>query len=120
MSTVSPFEKAIYFTAPELYKPLKDKRVVQTIRSQMELRRHGWRVGDVVKIYFAGEQIGEGEIILIDKKKIRELTEEDALLGGFPDLSALLKRLRRYWRFFKDWMDREVYRIRWKWYGVSS
>ena len=61
-----------------------------TIRSRTNLRE-----GDEVYIHCGGRIIGKAKIVSVIRKRISELTEEEAKLDGFESLDELLKELEK-------------------------
>ncbi|MET1124855.1 MAG: ASCH domain-containing protein [Archaeoglobaceae archaeon] len=61
-----------------------------TIRKWVKLRE-----GDEVYVHSGGKIIGKARILSVEKKKIDELSEEDAILDGFSSREELLAELKR-------------------------
>ncbi len=64
------------------------KRV--TIRKRVNLK-----VGDEVYVHCGGEIIGKAKILEVEKKRVDELTDDDAKLDGFKNKDELIKELKR-------------------------
>jgi len=56
-----------------------------------------YRPGDVVLLYCGGLVLGRVRITHVERKKLIDLTEEDARADGFPNLRELLKALRQHY-----------------------
>lgn len=61
-----------------------------TIRLGYVIPKH-----DEVIIHSGGKPIAKAKIVGVEYKKVRELTDDDAKLDGFNNVSELLKELRR-------------------------
>ncbi len=53
------------------------------------------RVGDEVYVHCGGKIIGKAKITDIEKKKLEEITDEDAKLDGFQNREELLNELKK-------------------------
>ncbi|HII68149.1 MULTISPECIES: ASCH domain-containing protein [Thermococcus] len=62
--------------------------------------------GDEVLIHSAGYVLGKAKVKRVEKKKVFELTDEDAKLDGFKDKEELMKALREHYKNIKP--DAEV------------
>lgn len=56
-----------------------------------------YRPGDVVLVYCGGLVLGRVRITQVERKKLIDLTEEDARKDGFYSLQELLKALRQHY-----------------------
>ncbi len=63
-------------------------------RSTIRLKSN-YRVGEVVDIYVGTARVGRAVIKHIEKKRLSDLSDEDAKLDGFRDRSELLKELMK-------------------------
>lgn len=110
-------ESEIIFTLPELREKLLNKTVTQTIRSRTELTKHNFTVGSNVSVKWKNDFLGRARIVRVEPVRIRELTIEDARLGGFDSVDKLIKALKRFFgRLGKErfWVH-EVNRVRFQW-----
>lgn len=82
--------KHLEFKRKYLHPLLSGKKRL-TIRKRTNLRD-----GDEVYIHCGGKIIGKGRIISVRKKKISELTEEEAKLDGFESLDELMEELEKF------------------------
>ncbi len=64
-------------------------------RATIRKRISKLKEGDKVFVHCGGEIIGKARILSIEKKKIDEITDEDAILDGFNSRDELLNELRR-------------------------
>ncbi|HDI47183.1 MAG TPA: ASCH domain-containing protein [Candidatus Methanomethylia archaeon] len=67
-------------------------RKTSTIRVHTKLKK-----GDEVDITVNGRIIGAVKILNVEKKPLKELTDEDARKDGFKDKAALLKALYKHY-----------------------
>jgi len=69
-------------------------------RKKATIRRsaRGFKEGDLVYIHSGGYVIGKAIIKRIEKKRLGELTEEDARKDGFPSKKELVRALKRYYK----------------------
>lgn len=56
------------------------------------------KVGDEVELYAGGIWLGTAKIKGVEVKKVRKLTDEDALKDGFNSRDELVKTLKRIYR----------------------
>ncbi|MFQ5998686.1 MAG: ASCH domain-containing protein [Candidatus Bathyarchaeia archaeon] len=107
----------IVFTLQELQVRLQTKKITQTIRSKTQLNKHKWAVGSKVSVKWRNQLIGRVQVVLIETRKIRNLTEGDAELTGFDSREELLRALKRFFGRLGEtrFWENKVYRIRFKW-----
>lgn len=60
--------------------------------------RTNLRAGDEARIVAGGERIGIAEITGVTRKRVSDLTYNDAKRDGFSNLEDLLNALRRHYR----------------------
>ncbi|RLF05237.1 MAG: ASCH domain-containing protein [Thermoprotei archaeon] len=72
-----------------------------------------YRVGDTVLVYCGGLVLGRVRITGIERKKLIDLTEEDAKLDGFSSLYELLKALRQHYPNIRANTPVTVIRFEW-------
>lgn len=63
-------------------------------RSTIRLRS-SYRVGEIVEIYVGSARVGRAIIKHIEKKRLSDISDEDARIDGFKDRTELLKELMR-------------------------
>lgn len=63
--------------------------------------RTNLKVGDEAYLVVGGETIGVARITRIDRKRVSDLTNLDAVKDGFGSLSELLKALRKHYKSIK-------------------
>lgn len=63
-------------------------------RSTIRLRS-SYRVGEIVEIYVGSARVGRAIIKHIERKRLSEISDEDARIDGFKDRTELLKELMR-------------------------
>ncbi len=68
------------------------------------------RKGDIFIAHCGGKVIGKFKVVDIYIKKVKEITEEEARLDGFPSKEDLIKELKNYYRGIND--NKEVVIIR--------
>jgi hypothetical protein len=56
-----------------------------------------YRPGDIVLVYCGGLVLGRARILRVERKKLIDLTEEDARRDGFSSLQELLKALKQHY-----------------------
>lgn len=61
-----------------------------TIRNRTNLKE-----GDEVYVHCGGKIIGKAKIISVERKKVSELTDDDAKLDGFESVDKMLMEIRR-------------------------
>lgn len=69
----------------------------QTIRLSSSLKE-----GDKVEVVVGGKVLGIARITRVERKIIRELTDEDAKRDGFENLTQLIKALKRHYGKISD------------------
>ncbi|MDT7890123.1 MAG: ASCH domain-containing protein [Desulfurococcales archaeon] len=63
-------------------------------RSTIRLRS-SYKVGEVVDVYVGTARVGRAVIRHIERKRLSELSDEDARIDGFRDRAELLRELMR-------------------------
>lgn len=63
-------------------------------RSTIRLRS-SYRVGEIVEVYVGSARVGRAIIKHIEKKRLSDISDEDARIDGFKDRTELLKELMR-------------------------
>ncbi|MCC6014654.1 MAG: ASCH domain-containing protein [Desulfurococcaceae archaeon] len=81
--------RRMYFKA-EFKEDILSGRKTSTIRLNSDVK-----VGEVVEVVAGGEHVGYAVITGVRVKKVSQLTDEDALVDGFPNREELLRALRR-------------------------
>jgi len=56
-----------------------------------------YKPGDVVLVYCGGLVLGRAKILRVERRKLIDLTEEDARRDGFSSLRELLKALKQHY-----------------------
>lgn len=99
---------ALGFT--KLLDKLLDGTKTQTIRKP---RKHPLKVGDVLYIFWKMrtkqcKKLGDAKITKIERKRFKEITEEDAILDGFPRLLDFQRAFATMHRdiLYTDFADR--------------
>ncbi|PWI49529.1 hypothetical protein CEE45_01680 [Candidatus Heimdallarchaeota archaeon B3_Heim] len=67
-------------------------RIPRKVPKNWKTKEKVWDVGDVLHVYVL-EKLGEGKITSITKKKLRDITLEDAQKDGFPSIEECQKCL---------------------------
>ena len=88
----------------EYGKMILSGRKITTIRRSTNLRP-----GDIVELIAGGESCGYAKVLSVKKKKVSELSDEDAVRDGFKDIKELIKALKKHYHKIKPEM--EVYII---------
>jgi hypothetical protein len=100
---------------------LKAHQVTQTIRGPSSrivkaFLEQTTATGLPMIVWLDSDLAGMARIEAIEAKKWSELTEEDAVRGGFPDLIDLKKALVRAGYRFKPLDSYPLYRVRFGWF----
>ncbi len=82
--------KHLEFSGTYRYLLLSGKKKA-TIRKKISKLKEG----DVVFVHCGGEIIGKAKITSIERKRLDELTDEDAVLDGFKNREELIRELKR-------------------------
>ncbi len=90
-------------------QPLLSGKKRLTIRKKTNLKE-----GDEVYVHCGGKIIGKAKITSVTRKRISELTEEEAKLDGFRSLDELMEELEKFG------YDDEVYLIQFEFEPVES
>ena len=110
-------KKQLKFTervlGPDAAANLRNKKVVQTIRSDKEIE--GLAERDVVEVTLDDKVIGEVVITSIDKVRLSELAQDDAERGGFSTLSDLQAAALRAGYRFKPLSEYVANRVLFTW-----
>lgn len=75
----------------KLLDKLRNGQKRQTIRKP---RIRPFKVGDRLQVYIL-EHLGDSKILKLERKRLRDLTLEDAINDGFPTLSACTIALQK-------------------------
>lgn len=81
--------------------------------STVRLGNVKYRVGDEVLVYCGGLVLGRARITGVKRKRFIDLTEEDAVMDGFPSLRDLLKALKQHYPNLKANTPLTVIRFEW-------
>ncbi|RLF86800.1 ASCH domain-containing protein [Thermococci archaeon] len=75
-------------------------------RATIRVGKVNLKSGDEVLIHSGGYVIGKAKIRKVEKKRVSELTEEDAIMDGFKNKEELLDALKEHYKNIKS--DTEV------------
>ena len=76
---------------------LKNKDIIQTIRSaSSDCVKDNWVKGTLIEIHLDGEFVGIATVAEIRAVKFSNLIKYDAERGGFENLEALSKALKKF------------------------
>ncbi|RLF80795.1 ASCH domain-containing protein [Thermococci archaeon] len=75
-------------------------------RATIRVGKVNLKPGDEVLIHSGGYVIGKAKIRKVEKKRVSELTEEDAIMDGFKNKEELLDALKEHYKNIKS--DTEV------------
>ncbi|ASI99651.1 ASCH domain-containing protein [Thermococcus celer] len=65
-------------------------------------RRPNLNPGDTVLIHAGGYALGRAVVEKVEDKRVGELTDEDAILDGFPSREELINALKSHYRYVND------------------
>ncbi|MCC6003600.1 MAG: ASCH domain-containing protein [Thermofilum sp.] len=85
-------EKHILFSQRYLEKLLSGEK-----RATIRLRCPGLRPGDKALVHCGGRIIGEVEVLAVYRKRLRDITIDEALLDGFISLHELRLHLKKHY-----------------------
>jgi hypothetical protein len=85
-------EKHILFSQRYLEKLLSGEK-----RATIRLRCPGLRPGDKALVHCGGRIIGEIEVLAVYRKRLRDITIDEALLDGFVSLHELRLHLKKHY-----------------------
>ncbi|WP_456449983.1 ASCH domain-containing protein [Palaeococcus sp. (in: euryarchaeotes)] len=83
----------------------KDALISGRKRATIRLNRVSLNPGDEVLIHSGGYVLGFARIRRVERKKVRELTDEDAKLDGFRNREELIRALGKHYRNLSPEMD---------------
>ncbi|MCD6559953.1 MAG: ASCH domain-containing protein [Palaeococcus sp.] len=83
----------------------KDALISGRKRATIRLNRVSLNPGDEVLIHSGGYVLGFARIRRVERKKVRELTDEDAKLDGFRNRGELIRALGKHYRNLSSEMD---------------
>ena len=75
-------------------------------RATIRVGKVNLKPGDEVLIHSGGYVIGKAKIKRVEKKRVSELTDEDAVMDGFKSKEELIKALKEHYKNIKP--DTEV------------
>ncbi|ABL77733.1 ASCH domain-containing protein [Thermofilum pendens] len=101
-------EKHLLFSRQYLEKLLSNEKTT-TIR----VKRPRLKPGDEVLVHCGGRVLGRAKITYIYKKKLRDLTLDEAVRDGFGSLEELIRNLKRHYPRLSA--DSYVYVINFSW-----
>lgn len=84
----------------------KDLLLSRKKRATIRVGKVNLKPGDEVLIHSGGYVIGKAKIRKVEKKRVSELTEEDAIMDGFKNKEELLDALKEHYKNIKS--DTEV------------
>ncbi len=76
--------------------------------------KSGFKVNDIVDVYVGSARVGKAVIRRIIRKKISELSDDDARRDGFRNRDELIRELSKLYGRRAISQDREVYIIEFK------
>ncbi len=95
--------------AKRYFDDLVSGRKLATVRAG----RARYKPGDVVLVHCGGYVLGRVRIVSVEKKKVVDLTEEDARLDGFSSLRDLLAALKQHYPAIRANTPLTILRFEW-------
>ncbi|RLI30216.1 MAG: hypothetical protein DRO46_01005 [Candidatus Hecatellales archaeon] len=77
-------------------KEYKQKILSGEKRSTIRLRT-SLKLGEIVEVNVGGEKIGTAQIVKVERKRLEQLTDNDARQDGFRNVKELLRALRKHY-----------------------
>jgi hypothetical protein len=93
-----------------------DKLVSGEKRATIRVRCPNLKPGDRALVHCGGRVVGEVEIVAVYKKKLRDITVDEALLDGFTSLQELRIQLKKHYPRINE--DTRLCIIVFKWIHV--
>ena len=107
--------KQITFADARVQEKLRGQLVYQACVSKRDMEQQKYFMGNRLVIKFKEEVIGEGQIILISKVTYPDLTQYDAVVGGYDQLDDLLVDVKARVGVEKTPEKTEFYKILYRW-----
>lgn len=107
--------KNITFSDARVEEKLRNQLVYQACVSKKEMEQQKYFMGNRLVVKFQQEVIGEGQIILIQKVTYPELTQYDAVVGGYEKLDDLLGDVKARVGIEKTPEKTEFFKILYRW-----
>jgi len=107
--------KHITFHDGAIEGKLRNQLVYQACISKQEMAQQKYMMGNRLVLKFKEEVIGEGQIILIAPVTYADITQYDAVLGGYERLEELGVHLKSRIPVEKTPEKTEFYKILFRW-----
>jgi hypothetical protein len=107
--------KHLTFTDAAVEGKLRNQLVYQACVSKKDMATQKYMMGNRLVLKYRDEVIGEGQIILIAPVTYADLTQYDAVVGGYEKLEELTGHLVKQIPVEKSPERTEFYKILYRW-----